>query len=144
MSCHYWQIILRGKKTEVHLVLIGIKREISYPLDESVIVHRPGFEFSNRRRTIDTLRTMAFIRSEVKTIDPDTILSFGEMWNNMVLLSLWGLSCPVYISDRSEPNKDLGKLHNFFETNYTRRPPAILGKQKRPGKSAWTSCGIPM
>lgn len=102
------------ENTEVHLVLIGIKRRISYTLHDSVIVHRPAFTFNNSRRIFDTLRTMWFIRSEIKKIDPDTILSFGEMWNNMVLLSLIGLKYPVYISDRSQPNKNLGKLHNYL------------------------------
>jgi len=101
-------------RTEVHLVLTGINREILYPLDERVIVHRPGFKFKNSRRTLHTLKTMRFIRSEVKSIDPHTILSFGELWNNMVLLSLLGTGFPVYISDRSQPDKNLGRLHNFL------------------------------
>ena len=100
--------------TEVHLVLIGIKREVHYPVDSSVHIHRPDFTFKNSRRTFDTLRTMSFIRSEVKSIEPDTVLSFGEMWNNMVLLSLYGLRFPIYISERSQPGKNLGRLHNFL------------------------------
>ena len=100
--------------TEVHLVLIGRKRNIEYPLSGKVIVHKPDFEFNNKRRTLHTLRTLLFLRSEVKKIDPDTVLSFGEMWNNLVLLALYGLNYPVYISDRSEPGKDLGKLHNYL------------------------------
>jgi len=102
------------KNSVVHLILTGIHREIDYPLSDSVIVHRPSFLFKNSRRSLDTLRTMWFIRTRIKTIDPDTILSFGEMWNNMVLLSLRGLSYPVYISDRSQPQKDLGRLQNFL------------------------------
>lgn len=100
--------------TEVHLVLIGICRRIDYPLSDSVIVHRPSFTFSNIRRRVDTFRTMLYIRKEIKSIDPDTILSFGEMWNSMVLLSLKGLSYPVYVSDRSQPEKDLGRLQNYL------------------------------
>ncbi|WP_340106962.1 glycosyltransferase [Rhodohalobacter sp. 8-1] len=102
------------EKTEVHLLLIGIKRQISYPLNKSVIVHRPGFTFKNSRRTIDTFRTMKFLRKEVKAIDPDTVLSFGEMWNNLVLLSLVGLRYPIYVSDRSQPDKNLDWLHNYL------------------------------
>lgn len=100
--------------TEVHLVLTGINRKIEYPLKDAVIVHRPSFTFNNSRRSFDTLRTMRFIRSRIKSIEPDTILSFGEMWNNMVLLSLLGLPYPVYVSDRSKPDKDLGRLQNFL------------------------------
>jgi hypothetical protein len=55
---------------------------------------------------------MRFLRKKVKNIDPDTILSFGEYWNNLVLLSLYGLKYPVYISDRSQPDKDLGRVQN--------------------------------
>jgi glycosyltransferase involved in cell wall biosynthesis len=104
----------KKKNTEIHLVLTGIHRDIDYPLNDSVVVHRPSFTFKNSRRSLDTLRTMWFIRTTIKMIDPDTILSFGEMWNNLVLLSLGGLSYPVYISDRSQPDKDLGRLQNFL------------------------------
>jgi len=100
--------------TEVHLILTGIHRRVDYPLSESVILHRPAFTFKNTRRRIDSLRTMLFLRRKIKSIDPDTILSFGEMWNNMVLLSLLGLPYPVYISDRSQPEKDLGTLQNYL------------------------------
>jgi len=102
------------KHTEVHLILTGIHRRIDYPLSDSVVVHLPSFTFKNSRRSLDTLRTMWFIRAKINSIDPDTILSFGEMWNNLVLLSLRGLSYPVFISDRSQPDKDLGRLQNFL------------------------------
>ena len=109
------QLVLNFAKKEnvnLHLVLIGRKREIIHDIPESVTIHKPKFDFSNERRIIDTLRTSWFIRSTVKKINPDTILSFGEYWNNLVLLSLIGLSYPVYISDRSQPNKDLGYYQN--------------------------------
>lgn len=102
---------------EVHIVLIGSKREIAYSISDSIIVHRPAFEFNNGRRKIDTARTIRFLRSEVKQINPDAVLSFGEMWNNLVLIALKGLDIPVYISDRSQPGKDLGKLHNYLRNN---------------------------
>jgi len=106
----------KGENVKVHLVLIGIKREVRYDLPDSVIIHRPGFPFSNRRRMIDTIRTVLYLRSEVKKIGPDSVLSFGEMWNNLVLLSLYGLTYPVYVSDRSQPDKDLGRFHNQLKS----------------------------
>jgi glycosyltransferase involved in cell wall biosynthesis len=50
----------------------------------------------------------------VQNINPDTVLSFGEIWNNLVLIALKGLDVPVFISDRSQPDKDLGKFHNYL------------------------------
>jgi len=101
-------------ETEVHIVLIGRNREVSYGVANSIIIHRPAFEFNNHHRQIDAIRTMKFLRSEVQKITPDTVLSFGEIWNNLVLIALKGLNIPVFISDRSQPDKNLGRLHNYL------------------------------
>jgi glycosyltransferase involved in cell wall biosynthesis len=120
-----------SREAEVHLVLIGIRRNVDYPLSPGIKVHRPSFPFSNSRRTADTIRTMLFLRKKVKEIDPHTILSFGEMWNNLVLLSLYGLDYPVYLSDRSQPEKNLGRLHNRLRNRlYTRAAGYIAQTEK--------------
>ena len=105
-----------SKRENIHvdLVLIGRTRKISYAIPDTVRVHRPGFTFRNSRRRFDTVRTIWFLRKKVKEIEPDTVLGFGEIWNNLVLLALYGLSYPVFISDRSEPDKNLGRVHNFL------------------------------
>lgn len=102
--------------TEVDLILIGRKREVVYELPESVRVHRPEFTFNNSKRSWYSLKTIWFLRRTVKEIKPDVVLSFGEYWNNLVLLTLYGLPYPIFISDRSEPGKDLGKVQNFLRS----------------------------
>jgi GalNAc-alpha-(1->4)-GalNAc-alpha-(1->3)-diNAcBac-PP-undecaprenol alpha-1,4-N-acetyl-D-galactosaminyltransferase len=99
---------------QVHLVLYGIKREIFYPVSDRVVIHRPPFTFHNRRRFFYTLRTLFFLRKKVKRINPDVVLSFGEYWNSFVLLSLYGLKLSIYVSDRCQPDKNLGFLHNLL------------------------------
>ncbi|WP_194778189.1 glycosyltransferase [Pararhodonellum marinum] len=99
---------------EVHLILIGIKREVAYPLPVEVRIHFPDFEFDNNKRTWYTLKTMFFLRRKVQSLQPSSVLSFGEYWNNLVLMSLLGLPYPVYVSDRSQPNKNLGKIQNIL------------------------------
>jgi glycosyltransferase involved in cell wall biosynthesis len=103
-----------AEKHNVDLILIGRNREIEYHLHQNVRVHKPLFEFNNNQRTISTLKTLFFLRRKVKILNPDCVLSFGEMWNNLVLLSLLGNKVPIYISDRSQPNKNLGKIHDFL------------------------------
>lgn len=102
-------------EVEVHLVLYGIKREVFYPLPKSIQIHRPKFIFSNRRRVWHTIKTLFFLRRTIQRIKPYTVLSFGEIWNNLVLLALYKLHVPVYVSDRSQPGKDLGILHNILK-----------------------------
>ena len=98
--------------TQVDLVLIGSKRNVDYSVPSALNIHRPPFEFDNSRRVIDTFRTMLFLRKKIREIDPDTVLSFGEYWNNLVMLSTYGTGYPIYISDRCKPDKSLGKLHD--------------------------------
>lgn len=99
---------------EVHIILYGIKREIFYKLDSNVIVHKPGFEFDNTNRFLSTIKTLSFLRKKIKNLKPDAVLSFGEYWNNLVLLATLGLKVPIYIADRSTPLKNLGKIQNIL------------------------------
>jgi GalNAc-alpha-(1->4)-GalNAc-alpha-(1->3)-diNAcBac-PP-undecaprenol alpha-1,4-N-acetyl-D-galactosaminyltransferase len=96
------------KKYQVHLVLYGIKREVFYPIANDIIVHRPSFEFDNSKRLMSTLKTIHFLRKTIKQINPIAALSFGERWNNLVLLALLGSNIPVFVSDRAQPDKPLG------------------------------------
>lgn len=97
---------------EVHLILYGSKREIFYPISDTIIMHKPYFPFRDSHRLWDTLKTLWFLRSTIQSIQPHVILSFGELWNSFVLLALLGLRYPTYVSDRCQPDKNLGKLHN--------------------------------
>lgn len=102
------------KHLEIHLLLYGINPEIFFKLPDELIVHKPYFEFNNRLRFFSTVKRMFYVRSEIKKIDPVTVLSFGEYWNSFVLLSLTGLKYPVFISDRCSPEKRFSLFHTFL------------------------------
>jgi glycosyltransferase involved in cell wall biosynthesis len=96
-------------EVKVHLILYGINRDIFYPIPASVMVHKPAFTFNDNRRFFSTVKTLIYLRRTVKSIHPDTVLSFGEYWNSFVLIATRGLKYPVFVSDRSQPDKSLGK-----------------------------------
>ncbi len=104
------------KKTELelHLVLYGKDREIFYSIPASVHIHQPVFTFDSGNRFYSTIKTLRYLRSQIREIAPDVVLSLGEYWNSFVLLALTGLKYPVYISDRCQPGKHLGNLHEFL------------------------------
>lgn len=102
--------ISKKDEVECHLVIYGKLADDFYKIEDKVIIHRPDFVFNDTKRTLSTVKTMQFIRKTVKRINPESILSFGEYWNNLVLLSLIGTKYPVFISDRSSPEKKLGKI----------------------------------
>lgn len=103
---------IRNHGAEVHVILYGIERAIFYDIDERAFIHRPPFVFTNKHRTWCTLKTIQYLHKEIKRIAPNTVLSFGNYWNSLVLLATSGLKYPVYVSDRSSPAKDMGHFQN--------------------------------
>lgn len=100
--------------TTVDLVLCGRNRDVFYKLNKDIQVHRPSFIFNNQLRSWHTLKTIFFLRKKILALKPDTVLVFGEMWNNLTLFALLGLKIPVFVSDRSKPGKNLGSIHNYL------------------------------
>lgn len=96
------------EKIETHLILYGITREIFYQIPEGLIIYKPSFSFDNKWRLFYTFKTFFFLRNTIKRINPYSILSFGEYWNNFLLLSILGLKYQAFVSDRSQPGKNLG------------------------------------
>lgn len=90
---------------EVDLVLYGRHRTRFFELPLSVRVHEPEFDFDAYPRWLATLLTARFIRRTLKRLQPDRVLSFGELWNSFVLLSVLGQSHNIVISDRCQPLK---------------------------------------
>lgn len=106
-----------NEEIDVHIILYGIKRDIFYPINKNIKIHKPPFKFDNSRRIISTLKTISFLRKKIKVLKPDVVLSFGEYWNNLVLLATYGLNIPIFIADRSTPLKDLGRVQNILRKN---------------------------
>lgn len=99
---------------ETHMILYGRKPELFYNIPDKIILHLPKNGFNNRIRLLLTISRLFFLRNKIIELRPDIILSFGERWNSFVLISVLGLSIPVFISDRCSPIKNLGYLHEIL------------------------------
>lgn len=99
---------------KVSLVLYGITREIFYQLDPKVDIIKPNFTFNNQKRLQSTIKTLYFLRKTFNDLSPYRILSFGELWNNFVMLAVIGTKHEVILSDRSQPDKSLGSFHEWL------------------------------
>jgi len=114
----------------VHLILYGKSPKIFYCVSEKVVIHKPHTVFNNRFRFFSIIRRLIFLRQQIKKIKPVSILSFGEYWNNLVLLALAGLRITVYISDRSQPGKNLGSFHNFLRDRLYRTAAGFVAQTR--------------
>jgi len=99
---------------EVHMVLYGKSVNIFYPVPSNLLIHKPKTVFNNNLRFFHSIGRLLFLRHRVKEIHPDSVLSFGEYWNSFVLIALMGLRFPVFVSDRCQPDKSLGKVHDWL------------------------------
>lgn len=105
--------VAEHKTDELHLLMYGAGCEnMFFEISEKVKIHRPTFLYGSCNRTLYAFKSLKFIRKTIKALSPDTILSFGEIWNNFVMLALYGLKYPIYISDRCRPNKSFGIVHD--------------------------------
>ena len=128
VMAHLIQEFSTYEKVEVHVILIGNKREVKYNLPNSVTIHKPEWEFNNDNRFWHTLKTVAFIRKKPKEINPNTVLSFGEMWNNLLLIASLGLHLNIYFSDRSRPDKKWGRVHDFLRQKLYKNAMGIISQ----------------
>ena len=106
--------LAKKKELDIHIILIGIKRDIFYEIDDKITIYKPSFIFNNNLRLLSTFKTIFYLRKQIKILNPDSIICFGEYWNNLFLLATFSLKYPIYIADRSTPFKDLGKIQNLL------------------------------
>jgi glycosyltransferase involved in cell wall biosynthesis len=83
-----------------------LKGEYFYKLDYRIELIEPHFR---RKKSIaDKLlfypRLIFYIRKKVKRVKPDKVLAFGDWFSPLVLLALYKMPYPVYISDRTSPD----------------------------------------
>lgn len=130
MSEIAWNFSKR-ENVELHLLMFGRERDIFYDVPENMSIHKPNFKFNNRFRLFSTFRTIGYIRSEVKKISPDSVLSFGNYWNSLVLLSCLGLKYPIFVSDRSKPDKNLGRIQNWLRKKLYPKAAGIIAQTQK-------------
>lgn len=88
-----------------------------FELDGRVIFREPDYKHSTSpvQKLLSYQKTILFIRKQLQEFKPDTILSFGDIINPLVLLANRGLNYPIYISDRISPKQQLGWFKNFMK-----------------------------
>jgi len=110
---------------EVFLILLGENHKF-FNLPINITVIEPKFNLNNK--FYYTIQIFLYLRRTIKNVQPDALLSFGEMYNSFVLLSTLFLSTKIYVSDRSKPDKDWGVLHNLLRRIIYRRANGIISQ----------------
>lgn len=72
-----------------------------------------------------------FLRRSVSGLKPDAVLSFGDAFNPLVLLALYGKKVPVYISDRTSPDFPFNPLVKLGKNWLYPRSAGFIAQTKR-------------
>lgn len=104
------------KKGVMVYLILQTKQKIFYDLHKDVRLIEPAITYKKNwfSKSLYKLKIIFYIRKKCNQIKPDSILSFNERYNNIVLLSLLGTPYRKYVSDRNSPFNNLGLVHNFL------------------------------
>lgn len=114
---------------DINLILLT-KQKKFYELDKRIKLFEPNISYKNNflSKLIYKFLTVLYIRRTCNKIQPDSIISFNEKYNNIVLLSLTGTSFNKYVSDRNNPFKSLGFFHDFLRQFLYRKANGIIAQ----------------
>jgi GalNAc-alpha-(1->4)-GalNAc-alpha-(1->3)-diNAcBac-PP-undecaprenol alpha-1,4-N-acetyl-D-galactosaminyltransferase len=98
---------------EVHLIKLT-RGNNGFNLLNTVRIYEPTFDHKQFNPLLRSLKTGLFLRSTIKRIVPDAILSFGDRYNAFTILFSLGLSRKIYVSNRMNPFASNGRAIDFF------------------------------
>lgn len=78
-----------------------------YKLNPRVQFIEPEFSREHLYTYSYILKMMNYVRQHIKTLKPDSVLSYNEWTNAYILLACFGLRTPVYVSERMHPKAKL-------------------------------------
>ena len=116
---------------EVHLILFGNSPKIFFPINSGIKIHKQDRLLKSRPKVLEGLKTLRFIRKEIKSIRPVSVLSFGTQWNNLVLLALLNTSIPVFVSDRGSPARKYKFSTELFRSALYPKASGIIAQTEK-------------
>ncbi len=126
--------LIKDGNLDIYLILYGINREQFYGIDNRIKIIKPNFQFDNKKRLIHTIKTLLFLRNTIRKLKPKVVLSFGELWNNFVLLALLLTKIPIVVSDRCNPSKKLGLFHDILRTSLYKNAHSVIVQTEKARK----------
>ncbi len=79
-----------------------------FPLCSEVAHLQPDFETAKLNVVLRAIKTLRFLRSNLRRLGIQTCLTFGDRYNSLFLLSALGLPIRVFVSNRQNPNLSNG------------------------------------
>jgi GalNAc-alpha-(1->4)-GalNAc-alpha-(1->3)-diNAcBac-PP-undecaprenol alpha-1,4-N-acetyl-D-galactosaminyltransferase len=99
-----------------------------YKVNPKVKIVEPNFPFNKIYYLFFAIRTLLYLRSTIKNINPDAVLSMGEKWNTFNLIALLNTNYHVYVSDCSSCKLKLHFFHYWLRVFVYRTAAGIIAQ----------------
>lgn len=96
------------------------------PLEKSIKFVEPIQESNGNRFYV--LYMMKYVRKQIQTINPDTILAYNEWTNPYVLFALQGLKYPIYVTDRMSPLMPIPFITKILKKIFYKKASGVIAQ----------------
>lgn len=104
-----------------------------YEVDQKVRLFE--FDYVRKSGVVNKIKfyynLITYLRKTVTEIKPDSVLSFGDVFNPLVLLALYNNKFPVFISDRTSPDFPFNPVVKFGKKWLYPRSAGFIAQTKR-------------
>jgi GalNAc-alpha-(1->4)-GalNAc-alpha-(1->3)-diNAcBac-PP-undecaprenol alpha-1,4-N-acetyl-D-galactosaminyltransferase len=107
-------------------IICLFKTEIFFELHPNIKVVWPLEDRNSTNKFVYALKLIPYIRRNIKLINPDSVISFGDWFNAYSIIATRFLNKPVYITNRMGPNLNLGRFIEFFNKLTYRHATAMI------------------
>jgi glycosyltransferase involved in cell wall biosynthesis len=118
------------------------RTEQFYSLKNDIEVFWPGAERSKHHRLIYALLIIPYLRSTLKKIGPDVLLSYGEWFNPFVIISTRLLGMPLFILERMGPELKMDSLVSFARKMLYRYATGVIVQTSTAGRIVAKNTGV--
>ncbi len=125
--------IAKDKNLKV-TVLCCYNNPIFYQLHPSVTLIVPPFERKERSALVYYLKVFIFLRKNLLSIKPDTVISFGDYINFIRIMVAKSLSLPIFVQDGASPATKFSRIVKFFRRITYPRAKGIIVQTQRAQK----------
>lgn len=102
---------------QVNVLVLG-NSDVFYKLSDAVNIISPRPYILSKFKALRALRTSIWLRGVTKSLNVEFVLTFGEGYNSLVILSLFFLKIKIYAFNRASPVSNLkgyrGLINPFF------------------------------
>ena len=84
-----------------------------FVLNSNIKIYCPKIKREKYNKHFYAFKIFNYLRSSIRNIQSDVVLSFNEWYNPFVLVATRGLNIPVFVTDRMSPDLKLNFIHSL-------------------------------